>query len=143
MLRALSHVRLAWFRGLFGTGKTLLSVALFYDLWSHGWRGSVFAPFPVKFPSSDSRSGFLVLDEAGTVFSSRSFADKSLSADALRAVSFLRKTDSYLVFPSYTKPDILFRRGLHVERVLSLPFIWVYRYWLPAAEEEEDNNHAV
>lgn len=140
MLKALSYVRLAWLRGLFGTGKTLLSVALFFELWKSGWRGSIFSPFPVLSPSSlTSRAGFLVLDEAGTVFSSRSFADKSLSADALRAVSFLRKTDSYLIFPSYTRPDILFRRGLHVERVFALPSLWVYRYWLPQSEDEEDN----
>lgn len=142
MIRALGYVRLAWLRGLYGTGKTLLSVAILWELLRRGWQGRVFCPFPLDAPIPDhtARSAILILDEAGTVFGNRSFADKELSGEVGRAVSFLRKTDSYLLFPSYSRPDIMFRRGLHIQSKARIGrLVWLYRWWLPADEETEDD----
>lgn len=141
MIRALNYVRLAWLRGIYGTGKTLLSLAIYWELLRQGWHGKVFSPIPLVTPlvPDDCHSAILILDEAGTVFSNRSFADKNLTGEVARAVSYLRKTDSYLLFPSYSRPDVMFRRGLHIESKFRLgKLVWFYNWWLPEDEETED-----
>jgi hypothetical protein len=111
--------RLVFFRGAFGTGKTLLSVALAYHMIRLGKIASASFCFPVRWAAVPSPfNSFNVLDEAGRLFEDRTaYKDKALNHLSKEATWALRKDDSYLLLPSVIPVDRRLRRGVRIWRV--------------------------
>ncbi len=119
--------RVAYIRGHFGSGKTLLAVALGVELWRLGLTDRIFTNFPMAgrcLDYSQNRRGYVILDEASRVLDSRKFLMNS-SDDWLYA---MRKRQMYLILPSKTEVDKRFR-DLTIQRVQMIANKrWVYRW---------------
>jgi len=115
-------------RGRYGSGKTLLSVALAYELWKQNYIKHILASFPMNGMKNqlDGIDGdfVMLLDEAGLILDSREFG-RNASKEWLKD---LRKRKIILVLPSVIDVDKRFRQVV-VQRIFMFGNIfWIYRY---------------
>ena len=107
---ALEQYRFLYVGGAFGTGKTLLTVAIAEKKKKKDYR--VLANFPLVFNSNlspDLLDGLdrcvIILDEAGSrLLDSRAWNSKS-SAAMLEVMDYARKQDLFFLMPSHTPVD--------------------------------------
>lgn len=138
--------RVILLQGDFGTGKTLLSVALGYHMLAERWVNQCAFNFPVSFGGAPGKyRTYTVIDEGGRLFDNRmAFKDKDLNRLSAEMTWNLRKTGSYVLMPSYLDVDRRFRRGLRIHRQFPVgdllrpnlleKHVWVY--WWERGEEE-------
>jgi len=136
----LEQYRVIFIGGAFGSGKTLLSVALAERLKRRGYR--VIANFPCLLNDDitpDMLSGIkktvLIFDEGGArLLDARSWNSKE-NKDFLHTIDYCRKNDIYFIIPSATTVDKRARRlsiqaNLRGKRFLSTfglsPFCWPF-----------------
>jgi len=118
--------------GMKGTGKTLFSVALSYEMLRLRYVAFTAFNFPVckalSFPPVKNQC-IATIDEAGVFFDARfTYRDKVLSAFVTESTSFLRKDGSFMIIPSYSVPDVRLRSDMRIHRLRALPFSWFYRW---------------
>lgn len=122
-----TNYRVVNIRGRYGSGKTLLSVALSYEFWRRNYIDHIFSNFPMMGQSFDwsvSTKFIMILDEAHVILDSRQFS-KNASSDWLKD---LRKRLAILILPAVIDVDKRFR-AVMVQRMFFLGnFIWLYAY---------------
>jgi len=121
--------RVVNFTGSYGTGKTLISVALAFEYWRLGIIDNIYTNFPMSgrkqvYQKHDTKY-CMILDEAHQIVDSRSFA-KNASEVWLDA---LRKKEAILLLPAVIDVDKRFRRLICQRSANLFNFIWIYR-WL-------------
>lgn len=124
----LTSYRVCNIRGHYGSGKTLLSVALAFELWRQGLVDSIYSNFPMAGRSTDYSYGYrfaMLLDEAHIMLDARSFS-KQASQTWLKD---LRKRESVLILPAVLSVDVRFRSVI-VQRIFAFPgnLLWIYRW---------------
>jgi len=139
-LATFSLVRVMWISGYMGTGKTLLGVALFHEMYKRKLITGVISNIPTTLPLPDWEREFLMhagllFDEAGVQMDARTSMANSREYGA-----YARKLDYYLISPSVIPVD---KRIAHMrcERVFKLrygiiPEIWIYRYTRTLGEDK-------
>lgn len=133
----LSESRICLISGPMGTGKTLMSVAITYELLKRRNIRSFTANFPCQLASPvHHRRHALIVDEAGVHFNSRlSYKDKSATLALTGLTAYLRKGENYVITPTYLSTDAMLRRGLRVWRTVKIPRIgWLY-FWESGEED--------
>jgi len=145
-IREFMTTRILFISGHKGTGKTLLCVALGYEMMRTRYVVNSAFNFPVAssfggVPSANQTYG--AIDEAGVIFDARTaYKNKKASEFITESTTWLRKTGSFLVAPTYTPPDVRLRNGLRCWRVVALPFAWGYRWEMgPEAIEERNKEN--
>lgn len=129
-LGLLKLFRVLGIRGGFGTGKTLLAVALAVEAWRLGWVDHVYSNMRLKGDWLEEipgaiRGAAVIYDEAWQELDSRSFGAKA----SQRWLAYLRKRNVMLFLPSVIQVDVRFRTLL-VQRFLGWGPLWVYRWQL-------------
>jgi hypothetical protein len=114
--------------GRYGSGKTLLAVAMAFELWKRGYIDKIYSNFPmagreIEYLPGD-RDFVMILDEAHVVLDSRAFSAKASQT----WLKDLRKRNSVLLVPAVMGVDVRFR-AVMVQRFLMLGnFAWLYRW---------------
>jgi len=143
----LMQLRKAWIRGAYGSGKTLLAVALTEELFKRGLVDGCLSNIDTVFPErldylkpSDGTlfRRVMLVDEAHEVFDNRT----SMTNDK-RNGAYLRKFKAYMIAPSIypidkrERPIIVWRDA----DFFGLGLLWIYHYILdldyklPASEK--------
>jgi hypothetical protein len=132
-------IRLLNITGHMGTGKTLLSVALGFELLRRGLVERFSSNFPCCLSKAPARRYCAaVLDEGAQLFDARdSYKNKALNELSRGITARLRKDGSYLMAPSFIDIDKRFRDGMRVWRVLKVARFWFYS-WEYGPEEVEE-----
>jgi len=121
-LRHFVAQRVCTFAGQYGSGKTSLAVALSYLLESSGIVEYTVSTSPIVWainPWDCPSSNFcVVLDELGTEFDNRSFADRKQNKMRTALLAFPRKLNMYIIVSSFVSPDVSFR-FISVQRIFS------------------------
>jgi hypothetical protein len=138
----LTAYRVVYIRGRYGSGKTLLSVALSYELWKQQHVDRIYSNFPMAGRDENyeySERFAMILDEAHIVLDSRSFS-RQASQTWLRD---LRKRESVLIMPAVLSVDIRFR-SLSVQRIFMFGnLLWVYRYEIDDGARLQNNTFSL
>lgn len=114
--------------GRYGSGKTLLSVAMAYELWRKDYVKKIYANFPMAgreldYPDGD-KDFVMILDEAHIVLDARAFSKKASQS----WLKDLRKRNSVIILPAVIGVDIRFR-AVMVQRMMMIGnLFWVYRW---------------
>lgn len=126
--------------GAMGTGKTLASVALSYQMLRDYRVLSASFNFPVSFASSVGYKHQVgTMDEGGVFFDNRlAYKDKALTQRLAELTAFLRKRGSYFIVPSYIAVDKRLRNGMRLYRTHNVGnLLWVY-HWEQGEENSEE-----
>lgn len=122
-LRHFVAQRVVSLAGQYGSGKTSLAVALSYLLQSGGIIEATVSTSPIVWsipPWDCPSSNFcVVLDELGTEFDNRSFADRKQNKMRTALLAFPRKLNMYIIVSSFVSPDVSFR-FITVQRMFDL-----------------------
>ena len=122
----ITSYRLVNIRGRYGSGKTLLSVALAYELYRQKYVDYIFAPMPLigSYMGTDKQDRFaMVLDEAHVILDSREF-HKNETKTWLRD---LRRREGVLFTPAVIDVDKR-TRPVIIQRMLQVGnLFWLYR----------------
>lgn len=115
-------------RGRYGSGKTLLTVAMAIELWRRDLVDKIYANFPMagrelEYVVAD-KSFVMIIDEAHIILDAREFS-KNASKKWLRD---LRKRNCVLFTPSMTDVDKRFRRVMVQRSFMLGNLMWVYRW---------------
>lgn len=141
LIHLLNQFRVAWLQGGYGSGKTLMSYALAYDLYQTGryryilgnshsvWTDS---PADVKLRDGAFVDAIVILDEGGLFM--------KLSRDADKFLLGLRKLNITILVPSVLPPSsrikfLQIQRTFNAE-IFGFPF-WLYQYRLNIGSEHE------
>jgi KaiC/GvpD/RAD55 family RecA-like ATPase len=115
-------------RGHYGSGKTLLAVAMAYELWRKDYVGKIYANFPMAGRELEYIEGDLnfvmIIDETHVVLDARSFS-KNASSKWLKDI---RKRNSILIAPSMTDVDVRFRKVMVQRSLMIGNLAWLYRW---------------
>lgn len=122
-LRHFVAQRVVTLAGQYGSGKTSIAVALSYLLQSGGIVEATVSTSPIVWaipPWDCPSSNFVViLDELGTEFDNRSFADRKQNKMRTSLLAFPRKLNMYIIVSSFVSPDVSFR-FISVQRLFDL-----------------------
>lgn len=116
-------------RGHFGSGKTLLAVALAYELWKRHYSERIFTNFPMQgrcedYDTADRTNFCMIIDEPQEILDSRDYA-RNETRSWLKS---LRKRKIILLLPGVLAIDVRFR-SVMAQRILQLGnLLWVYRW---------------
>lgn len=115
-------------KGRYGSGKTLLSVAMAYEIWKRDLVGKIYANFPMagrELEYVEADMNFLmIIDETHIVLDARSFS-KNASQKWLKD---LRKRNSILIAPSIVAIDVRFRAVMIQRSMMIGNLVWIYRW---------------
>lgn len=148
-LRSFFAQRVVTLAGQYGSGKTSLAVALSYLLQSSGAVEYTVSTSPIVWavnPWDCPPANFcVVLDELGTEFDNRSFADRKQNKMRTALLAFPRKLNMYIIVSSFVSPDVSFR-FISVQRMFDLhPFLplEVYSYGIDNGDIREKSWFAI
>lgn len=140
-LELVQFTRNIWLAGRLGSGKTLLSVALAFEMRRLGVVDYVWSNFPIRVdllpppPDRLLRRTLIILDEAHQIINARDFQDNNREYGA-----YARKVQSVWLYPSIDTIDKRVRQ-VRVQRAFRVDFtpvgIWVYRYQLMLGDEHD------
>lgn len=119
--------RACWLRGRYGGGKTLLAVAMAARLLAEEKVNKVVSNIPLSFsvppPENNLKDAAILLDESWIYINTRQ--------DSLDYAAFVRKFNTYLLFPSvfpiHNRLSFFFVQRVFNAYSVGLPF-WVYEY---------------
>jgi len=114
--------------GHYGSGKTLLAVALAYELWKQDYVGKIYANFPMAGRELEYVEGdtdfVMIIDETHIVLDGRSFSKNATE----KWLKDLRKRNSVLFAPSIVGVDIRFRAVMIQRSMMIGNMLWIYRW---------------
>ena len=126
--------------GAYGTGKTLLSVALGVQLWADGFIDHIYSNFRLNGELHEdipdpgkAENSVVIFDEAWQELDSRNFKNNNV----MDFLAFLRKQNNVLLSPSVAKVDIR-ARSFDCRRVWSFRnLVWMYGFGIISAEHPD------
>lgn len=114
--------------GHYGSGKTLLAVALAYQLWKEDYVGKIYANFPMAGRELEYIEGdenfVMIIDETHIVLDGRSFSKNATE----KWLKDLRKRNSILFAPSIVGVDVRFRSVMVQRSMMVGNLVWIYRW---------------
>lgn len=125
----LRNYRVAFIGGHYGSGKTLLAVALGVHWWERGWCDHIYANIRLKGDfyeetPEEIRDAYILYDESWQSLDAREFGGKK----SQRWLAYLRKRNITLVLASVLTVDVRFR-VLTVQRRFALgDSLWWYAW---------------
>jgi hypothetical protein len=123
----LANYRVLNIRGRYGSGKTLLSVALAYELWKRHLVDTIYSNFPMAGRSEEynkKENYVMIVDEPQEIFDSRDYM-RNETKPWLRG---LRKRKITVLLPGFSDIDVRFRKLVCQRMLLIGNFAWFYRW---------------